>query len=543
MGKFKRTKTKMGQLAAQNYNAPTGIPLAVNSGYSDHGASHTLPAFENFKSTSTSPQRDIYSALPTLRSRSRVLAISAPLVTSALRTLRTYVVGRGLHLHCTPDFETLGISRDEARAWAKAVEKEFELWAADKNSVDVLGLMDFYEMQQVAYKSWRESGDAFVVFRHADATLTRPYSLRLQLLEADRICSPQAGGVVAFSPFEHCTTYKNGNKIFSGVEVDKKSGAVVAYHIASDYPQNGVSLTFERIEKLGRATGMPNILHLMDAERPEQLRGVPFVAPVIEQTLQLARYFNSEAMAALLENYHALYITTPDANKPILTQGMPGDKGAEERDLSELEPDVWSIHQLLPGEKLEQVGATRPGNQFAPFIEANTKHIGAAMELPGDVLSKSYNSSYSASRAAIQDFWRRVQMDRDWHASDFCAPVFEEWLFEAVARGRVQAPGFFDDLRTRKAWCSHQWNGSAMPHLDPVKEARALQIMVANGWLTNEQATTQLNGGDWHTNMADLEHEKKMLAELPQTDTPILHNITNNLNDDDEQNPQILEHS
>lgn len=39
--------------------------------------------------------RDIYAALPTLRSRARVLAISAPLVTSALRTLRTYVVGRG----------------------------------------------------------------------------------------------------------------------------------------------------------------------------------------------------------------------------------------------------------------------------------------------------------------------------------------------------------------------------------------------------------------------------------------------------------------
>lgn len=519
MGKYKRSK--FGKMSARSYNAPTGIPIATNSGYGDQGASHTKPAFENFTSTSTSPQRDIYAALPTLRSRARVLAISAPLVTSALRTLRTYVVGRGLHLHCTPDFDVLGIDRDSARAWAQEVEREFELWAADRNAVDTLGLMDFYELQQVAYKSWKESGDAFVVFRTGQRNPLRPYTLRLQLIEADRVCSPYLQSGHGFSPYDSGLTLANGNKCYCGVEVDKTTGAVVAYHVASDYPQNCANLTHERIVKVGESTGMPNILHLMDAERPEQLRGVPFVAPVIEQQLQLARYLNSEAMAALLENYHSLYITTPDSNKPILGQGLPGGEHGEhghsaERDLSELEPDIGGVYQLQPGEDIKQLGVNRPGTQFAPFTEACAKYIGAGMEMPGDVLMKSYNSSYSASRAALQDFWRKVQMERDWMASDFNAPVFEQWLSEAVALGRIKAPGFFSDLRTRRAWCKHQWNGSAMPHLDPVKEANAMAIMVAHGWLTNEQATTQLNGGDWEANMADLEHEKERLGGLPQ---------------------------
>lgn len=496
---------------------PTGVSLpdAKNSGYADHGASHNTPAFENFRSTSTSPQRDIYAALPTLRSRSRVLAISAPLVTSALRTLRTYVVGRGLHLHCMPDFEVLGMSREQAKAWAQNVEREFELWAADKNSVDVLGLTDFYELQQLAYKSWKESGDAFVVFRDGGRNPLRPYSLRVQLLEADRVCSPLMQSGHGFSPYDASITLANGNKCYCGVEVDKATGAIVAYHIASDYPQNGVNLTFERIEKLGKKTGMPNIIHLMDAERPEQLRGVPLVAPVIEPQLQLARYLNSEATAALFENYHSAYITTPDSGKPILEQGVPGDEDEpQERDLSELEPQPGGVFQLNPGEGIVFNDPKRPGTQFAPFTDALAKYIGAALEIPGDVLMKSYNSSYSASRAALQDFWRKVEMERDWFAYDFCSTIFEQWLFEAVALGRVNAPGFFSDIRARRAWCKHQWNGSAMPHLDPVKEARALQIMVGHGWLTNEQATTQLNGGDWNANVADLEHEQERLGNI-----------------------------
>lgn len=303
----RHTKTDVAAIAAKNWTAPTGykLPKAVNSGYGDHGASSSRPALENFKSSSRSPEQDIYPYLTTLRSRSRVLNISAPLATSAIRSLRTSVVGRGLHLHSMPDFEALGIEREEAKAWAQDVERKFEIWAADRMSADLLGMNDFYELQQLAYKSWKESGDLFALFRYGKRNVWRPYALRLQLLEADRICSPYFTGDSKATAWPYLSTVelKNGNKCYLGVEVDKTSGEVVAYHVASDYPQNGLPLTFTRVEKIGKATGMPNILHLMDAERPGQLRGVPLIAPVIEPLLQLARYLNAEALAALLETY------------------------------------------------------------------------------------------------------------------------------------------------------------------------------------------------------------------------------------------------
>lgn len=510
MGKYKRITCKK----------ETARPQA--NGYGDFGASHERQSFQGFKARSKSPHSDITRNLKTLRSRSRSLYMSAPLATSAIKNIRTSVVGMGLHLHAMPDYEVLGISKEDAIQWARKVEKEFALWAEDKRSADIMGLHDFYELQQIAVAAWKMSGDVFCLFRHEKPTLAQPYGLRLQLIEADRVATPGSSCVDSLLSIGK---FENGNKIFDGVEVDAATGKVIAYHIAKEYPWEYSPEPQEwiRIEKYGKKTGMPNIIHLFDAERPEQVRGVPFLSQVLEAIMQHSRYLQAESVAALMETYLSGYITSEaGADAPILGgngAGIVRDNEQEEeaeRDLSLLEPEPGAMHQLLPGEKVTFLDPKRPGTQFAPFLEATGKQVGAAMEMPGDVLMKSYNSSYSSSRAAIQDFWRAVNMMRDWFAYDFCGAIYAEWLTEAVARGRIQAAGFFTDAATRKAWLGHEWNGSAMPHLDPVKEANAMKIMVENGWLTNKQATTRLNGGDWESNIAELMEENEKLAQAQE---------------------------
>ncbi len=518
MGKSKRNKPK-----STSYANPTGVGArrVVNSGYGDFGASHTRNTFANFTARSDSPSRDIYRSLPTLRSRARSLFMSAPVATSAIKSLRTAVVGRGLHLNIAVDHAELGMTEAEAVEWARNTEREFAVWAENPAACDILGQHDFYELQQLALLSWKMSGDSFCLFRNVPSTPLVPYSLRLQLLEADRISTPNdciGDGLLAYGET------RDGNRIYSGVEVDK-TGRIVAYHIASDYPCNGDVVEWRRVAKYGAKTGAPNILHLMDAERPGQLRGVPFIAPALESIMQLAQYLRTEALAALMETYLSGYITTSQADAPII--GSPHGRGGAgivvddadseggedvRRDLEALEPEPGKISQLLPGESITFNDPKRPGTQFDPFVRSVAMQIGAALEIPADVLLKSYNSSYSASRAAIQDFWRMVSMTRDWFASDFCGAVYAEWLAEAIDKGRISAPGFFTDPRRRKAWLGHEWTGAAMPHLDPVKEASAMEKMTAHGWLTNQQATTLLNGGDWNANIAQLEGEAVKLS-------------------------------
>lgn len=487
-----------------------------NSGYGDFGASHSRRAFKKLTAFSSSPHSDINRNNATLRSRARSLYMGSPLATSAIKSLRTSVVGPGLHLHAKVDRKYLGLTHEKATDLNAEIEAEFELWASDKRAVDVMGLNDFYELQQIALIGWRCSGDIFCNLEMENPTVRRPYSLRLRLIEADRISTP--GTYYSSTLFVYGINPHTKNRIYDGVEIDSK-GKVVAYHIRNTYPRevSTVKSEWTRVLAVGEVTGEPNILHLMDAERPDQYRGVTCLAPAIESLLQLGRYLNSEEAAALLESYISLYITSKADSEGGPALRAPGgylDEDEDQRDPADYELGPGNVAFLEPGEEINAVEPKRPGTQFDPFIRSVATQIGAALEIPVDVLLKSYNSSYSASRAALQDFWRKVRMDRDWFASDFCAEAYAVWFSEAVARGRIKAPGFFSDPRARMAYLCHEWNGPAMPHLDPVKEAVAMEKMVKNGWVTNTMATTQLNGGDFMANMEQLKLEGEIMAPI-----------------------------
>jgi capsid protein len=104
-------------------------------------------------------------------------------------------------------------------------------------------------------------------------------------------------------------------------------------------------------------------------------------------------------------------------------------------------------------------------------------------------------------------------MRRSWFARDFCQPIYELWLSEAVARGRIDAPGFFDDPIMRKAWSRAEWNGPSQGQLDPLKEVLAAEKKVDLGFSTHERETVELTGGDWESNMESIIRENALLKE------------------------------
>ena len=104
----------------------------INKGYSHAGASHTKRNFKGFVVESGSPAEDINANNYTLRQRSRMLYMSAPIATAALKRQRTNIVGAGLRLKATIDRETLGLTKEQAEAWQRRTQAEFNLWASRK---------------------------------------------------------------------------------------------------------------------------------------------------------------------------------------------------------------------------------------------------------------------------------------------------------------------------------------------------------------------------------------------------------------------------
>ncbi len=494
------------------------LHLSGAKGYGQAGASHTRRVFKGFNPASGSPHEDIDDNNYTLRQRGRMLTMSSPIATSAVKTNRTNTIGLGLKLNPRPDRAVLGLTSEQAKEWERGVKAEFRMWAEHKQRCDITGINDFYMMQQLCFYSWLASGDVFVVRKEGE-TLNCPYTLKLHVIEADRCSTPSDGLAYAIGITEGKNT-DNGNCIYDGVEVNK-DGGVVAYWFRNTYPYQ---ITYEktdwvRIEAYGEKTGLPNVMHIMNTERPEQYRGVTYLAPIIEPLLQLKRYTEAEIMAAVIQSFFSVFIKS---DAPAGVGGMPYNEvgnGQEDDDQVSYDPNEYemgsgNINVMNPGESIEMAEPKRPNNGFENFFKAMCKQIGAALEIPAELLIKEFTASYSASRAALLEAWKAFKMYRSWFTSSFCKPVYEIWLSEAIARGRVNAPGFFSDPLIREAWIGSEWIGPSQGQLDPVKEVNAEILSIQNGLTTHEAAAAKINGSDWDTNIDQLEMEFRKIDEL-----------------------------
>ena len=214
-----------------------------------------------------------------------------------------------------------------------------------------------------------------------------------------------------------------------------------------------------------------------------------------------------------MESFFTAFILTENGEDENPFNEVGGDGGEISRDENEYEMGPGQINHLKTGEDVKFGDPKRPNSGFESFTKAICEQMGAALEIPSDLLLKSFNSSYSASRAALLEAWKGFKMRRNWFVSDFCKPVYEIWMQEAVARGRIQAPGFFTDPIIRMAYLGCEWIGPSQGQLDPVKEITAEILAIGEGITTREQATVRQNGGQWDANVERLKLENERLSD------------------------------
>lgn len=487
-----------------------------NSGYSHSGASRQKTWSKLWDYRSGSAKRDIEENRKTLRERTRDLHMNSPLGAAAINSTRTNCVGYGLVPNPKIDYEFLGLTKEEAKNLERLIKKEFLLWS-ESTLCDNNDQNNFYELQQIAFNDWLCNGEAFALIRYDEEQSMYPYQLRLKLVEADRICSPGCYGG-EYDGTE--SNLKNGNHLMNGVELDS-NGRVIAYHVASFYPDEW-NLTSEkkwtRIEKRGKKTGNLNILHVFNGERADQYRGVPFLAPVIETLKQLTRYTEAEIMAAVINAMFTVFITTESGNNVSGFSGMDEEEESDPAEESEADDNEMTlgsgiINELKEGEDVKTVESTHPSGNFESFTVSFCTYVGAALEIAPEVMLKKFSNNYSASKGALNETWKAFKMRRQWFVNDFCQAVYELWFNEAVSKGRIRAPGYFNNPLVRRAYLNTKWNGPAQGSLDPEKEVKAAILKVHDGFSTHEDECASMNGSNFEDNIRTLMSENAMLQE------------------------------
>lgn len=440
------------------------------------------------------------------RAASRDLARTSPIAVGAINTNVDRVVGTGLALSAQPNRGVLGWTKEQALEWKRHVQNEFSLWA-DSTESDIEGELNFYQQQALVLRSVLESGDCFTLLPDGERTATQPYALRIQVLEADRVGNP---GNKADTP-----------QMAGGVRTDER-GAKEAYHVYDVHPggflpgQKKQLFAGQWVERIGRS-GRRRILHHYRKLRPGQPRGLPYLAPILDCIKQISRYTEAEIMAAVITAYFTVFIETPTGNTaPVFDGTTPGAGGIG----NEIGLEPGAVIGLAPGEKPHTANPGRPNPNFEPFILAVIKQMGIALGLPFELLVKQFNASYSASKAALLDAWVYFRSVRVWMSLSFCQPVFETWLAEAVAIGRIAAPGFFADPLLRWAYTRAAWPGDSMGSINPKDEVKAYLDAIDGRIMTRERAEWELFGTDFNDTFDTKQSEQERLAAADMLPVP-----------------------
>ena len=160
----------------------------INSGYGNYGANTTKKSMRGWNYAGGSAKEDIEDNISILRQRSRDAYMGIPAAAAALKTKRTNVIAGGLIPSPQLDNGFLKLGIEEAESLQVKISREFSVWA-DTPACDAERIDNFYQLQQLAFLSYLMNGDTFALMQEKEMP-GQPYSLRIKLIEADRVCSP-----------------------------------------------------------------------------------------------------------------------------------------------------------------------------------------------------------------------------------------------------------------------------------------------------------------------------------------------------------------
>lgn len=466
------------------------------------GASFLNDALKAFFVSPGSADADLSGNLDTLERRSRALYQNSSFAGAAVNTKIVNVVGSGLKCRPTLNYALLGLTREQALAWEKKTRNLFDLWAESKDC-DAERECNFAQLQDIALKTELICGDAFAL-RCYTADEHRPFGTCFKILEGNRCRNPEG--------------LNDTEKLAMGVEVDEH-GAVIAFHFTTKPIYNldnyTDSIPTQRV-KAWNDCGCRNVIHIFEADRPNQRRGVPWLAPVISQIKQQERYQDAELIAAVVSAFFTVFIKSNNSELAPEFMGNVLDSQRVEdsrlpKSAAELSPG--GIVELGSGEDISTANPTRPNANYGTFVDAIFTDIGSRLGISKEVILKQFKSDYNGVRAAILESKKYFDKSRVNLATDFCQPIYDAWLDECVKLGFIDCPGYEDPMK-KALWHKCRWIGDAAFMLDPLKETQAIKMQLDEQLTTRHAACSQINGSEYEEIAASLAEELRLREEL-----------------------------
>ncbi|HNC90723.1 MAG TPA: phage portal protein [Leptospiraceae bacterium] len=457
------------------------------------GASITSQANQGWYAFSGDPD-DTLLGMQRLRERSRDLYTNNVVGGGAIRTKTSSVIGSGLKLQSAVDPKLVGLADTVVREKENEIERLWEMWVKE---ADASNQCDYYELQDQAYRTFLICGDSFTVFPRIERP-NSPFSFRIKVIEGDRCSNPN---------------YQSDNAALRGGVVIGPNEEPLGYHFR--FRKALWQDTWQYFPAFGGKSGRRNAIHLMRQDRPGAKRGTPMLTIMMSHLKQIGRYMDAETMAAVISSFFVGFVesSNDDALSSTITNFFQREAGIPDATPPRYDIVPGTIQHLRNGEKMNLSAPGRPNNSFGAFMQSMMEFAGMGLEIPYEILMRHYSSSYSASRGARIDWERVAKIDRVWFNRKWNQQIYENWLFEQVAFGMLDLPGFLTDPYVREAWCNAVWTGDAAGLLDPQKEVSAAISRIEAGLSTRTLEAAGLTGMDFEHILTILATEQQMMKD------------------------------
>lgn len=422
---------------------------------------------KNWKTTNASANVEIGRDLPTLRDRSRDLVRNNPYIERGIRGIQTNLIGRGI-------MTQINLSRSKRAE--RQLQDAYRFWTRSVN-FDYDQRSNLVSMQRLISRSFVESGEVFVRRRFVNG----PFPIAYQVLESDFLDSD-------FAPRTEKST---GNRIIQGIELDS-DGRRVAYHFFKEHPGNVSKFAIINNRETIRVPA-DEVYHLYRLDRPGQLRGVPWAAPIMLRTRDLDEYEDAQLVRQKIASCFSVFIHDSQGIDANLTQDEIDEIGGT------VEP---GIIEVLPNGKTISL-ANPPGvENYKEYTSVNLHAIASGLGVSYEILTGDLSEvNFSSLKAGRDEFEANLVAWRwDILIPHFMEPITQDFLRTSLLLG-INSEG-----------ADWSFTPPAKRMVDPVKEVPA-KIQEIRGGLQTWGDAVRERGHEPEKQLEEISKFKEQMDE------------------------------
>lgn len=373
------------------------------------------------------------------------------------------------------------------RAANTAIETAWEDWGT---VCDITGHQNLRDICATLVGGLPSDGE-FLVRMITGAGAGNKYGFALQLIDVDRIDTTYNQAATAQT-----------NAIIMGVEVNAYRRPV-AMHLFAAHPAEGLGHSRQR-----ERVPMDQLIHGYVMDRPEQLRGVPWMATGMLSLHHLGNFMQSALLAAEHgANHYGFFSKTDDGGPPVIGTEEAGQA------ITTTQPGTYDVlpdnTTFIPHE------SKYPNEVFGPFVKSMLQRVASGWRVAYHSLANDLEGvSFSSIRSGTLEERDRWSVDQQWFIATFMERVYQNWLRMALLMGAITMPSG-TPLPAAKIdkFARHEWQPRRWEWVDPQSDMQA-KVMAVTAGLMPPQALASAMGYDFEDTITAIAEAQKLAAKL-----------------------------